>query len=125
MRPSNGATIERKLFTARRTGLACDRNRAINRLRGTLTSMFPALERTLELTTKGAGRSRRAGQAAAGRHPAAVGRCVAVEDVDDRQLSRGPVIDPRAFRTVAARQALPRVIGCLGNESADAPDPGQ
>lgn len=74
---------------------------------------------------QGAGRSRRAGQAAAGRHPAAVGRCVAVEDVDDRQLSRGPVIDPRAFRTVAARQALPRVIGCLGNESADAPDPGQ
>jgi hypothetical protein len=55
MRPSDEATIERKLFTARRTDLACDRNRAISRLRGTLTSMFPALERTLELTTKGPG----------------------------------------------------------------------
>ena len=53
MRPSDEATIELKLFTGRRTDLVCDRNRAINRLRGTLTSMFPALERTLELTTKG------------------------------------------------------------------------
>jgi hypothetical protein len=48
MRPSDEATIELKLFTARRTDLACDRNRAINRLRGTLTSMFPALERVLD-----------------------------------------------------------------------------
>ncbi|MCX4752439.1 IS110 family transposase [Kitasatospora purpeofusca] len=53
MRPSDEATIELKLFTARRTDLACDRTRAINRLRGTLTSMFPALERALDLTTKG------------------------------------------------------------------------
>jgi hypothetical protein len=48
MRPSDEATIELKLFTARRTDLACDRNRAIDRLRGTLTSMFPALERVLD-----------------------------------------------------------------------------
>jgi transposase len=53
MRPSDEATIELKLFTARRTDLACDRNRAINRLRATLTSMFPALERVLDVTTKG------------------------------------------------------------------------
>ncbi|WP_331755895.1 IS110 family transposase [Streptomyces sp. NBC_01643] len=53
MRPSDEATIELKLLTARRTDLACDRNRAINRLRGTLTSMFPALERALDATTKG------------------------------------------------------------------------
>jgi hypothetical protein len=47
------ATIELKLFTRRRADLFCDRTRAINRLRSTLTSMFPALERVLVLTSTG------------------------------------------------------------------------
>ncbi len=33
MRPSDEATVELKLFTARRTDLVCDRTRVINRLR--------------------------------------------------------------------------------------------
>ena len=53
LRPGDGATIELKLFTARRTDLVCDRTRAINRLRGTLTGIFPALERALDLTNTG------------------------------------------------------------------------
>jgi len=53
MRPGDEATVELKLFTARRTDLVCDRTRAINRLRGALMGIFPALERTLDLTNTG------------------------------------------------------------------------
>ena len=53
LRPHDEATIELKVLTGRRADLVCDRTRAVNRLRGVLTSMFPALERTLELTNAG------------------------------------------------------------------------
>ncbi|MFJ1536565.1 IS110 family transposase [Streptomyces mirabilis] len=53
LRTRDEATVELKLFTARRTDLVCDRTRVINRLRGTLTAIFPALERALELTNAG------------------------------------------------------------------------
>lgn len=53
LRPGDEATVELKLFTARRTDLVCDRTRAVNRLRGTLTGMFPGLERALDLTNSG------------------------------------------------------------------------
>jgi transposase len=53
MRPTDEGTIELKLFTSRRTDLVCDRIRAVNRLRGALTSMVPSLERALELTNAG------------------------------------------------------------------------
>ncbi|MFD9196610.1 IS110 family transposase [Streptomyces phaeochromogenes] len=50
VRPSDDAAVELRLLTDRRTDLAADRTRTINRLRSTLTSMFPALERALEMT---------------------------------------------------------------------------
>ncbi|MEU2245047.1 IS110 family transposase [Streptomyces sp. NPDC018338] len=53
MRPADEATIELKILTNRRTDLVRDRTRAINRLRSTLTGMFPALERALVLTSTG------------------------------------------------------------------------
>ncbi|WP_330358360.1 IS110 family transposase [Streptomyces chartreusis] len=53
LRPGDEATVELKLFTARRTDLVCDRTRVINRLRGALTGIFPALERVLDLTNSG------------------------------------------------------------------------
>lgn len=53
LRPSDEATAELKLFTARRTDLVADRTRAINRLRGALTGIFPGLERALDLTNTG------------------------------------------------------------------------
>ena len=53
VRPGDEATVELKLFTARRADLVCDRTRAVNRLRGALTGMFPALERVLEPTNAG------------------------------------------------------------------------
>jgi transposase len=53
LRPHDEATIELKVLTGRRADLVCDRTRAVNRLRGVLTSMFPALERALELTNAG------------------------------------------------------------------------
>ncbi|WP_181647246.1 IS110 family transposase [Streptomyces sp. WAC00263] len=53
LRTRDEATVELKLFTARRTDLVCDRTRVVNRLRGTLTAIFPALERALELTNAG------------------------------------------------------------------------
>jgi transposase len=53
LRPGSEAIVELKLLTARRSDLVCDRTRAVNRLRGTLTAMFPALERALELTNIG------------------------------------------------------------------------
>lgn len=50
VRPGDDAAVELRLLTDRRTDLAADRTRTINRLRSTLTSMFPALERALEMT---------------------------------------------------------------------------
>jgi transposase len=53
LRPGGELTAELKLLTARRADLVADRTRLINRLRGLLTSIFPALERALDLTTAG------------------------------------------------------------------------
>jgi transposase len=47
-------TVELKILTARRADLAADRTRVINRLRGLLTGIFPALDRALaDLTLTG------------------------------------------------------------------------
>ncbi|MFI5759272.1 IS110 family transposase [Streptomyces sp. NPDC051569] len=53
IRPDDDATIEMRLHTSHRIDLVADRTRTINRLRGTVLSMFPALERALELTNAG------------------------------------------------------------------------
>jgi transposase len=53
IRPGEEATIELELLTGRRIDLVADRTRTVNRLRSILTSMFPALERALELTNAG------------------------------------------------------------------------
>ena len=53
LRPGDELAAELKLLTARRAGLVADRTRLINRLRALLTSIFPALERALDLTTAG------------------------------------------------------------------------
>lgn len=54
LRPGDQITTELKLLTARRADLVADRTRVINRLRGLLTSIFPALERALgDLTATG------------------------------------------------------------------------
>ena len=48
LRPGDEITTELKLLTARRADLVADRTRVINRLRGLLASIFPALDRALE-----------------------------------------------------------------------------
>jgi transposase len=54
LRPGDEITMELKILTARRADLVADRTRVINRLRGLLTSIFPALDRALEdLTATG------------------------------------------------------------------------
>ncbi|MFF7890304.1 IS110 family transposase [Streptomyces sp. NPDC020794] len=53
VRPGDETTIELELLTSRRFDLVGDRTRTINRLRSTLTSMFPAVERALDLTNVG------------------------------------------------------------------------
>lgn len=53
LRPGDELTAELKLLTARRADLVADRTRLINRARGLLTSIFPGLERALDLTTTG------------------------------------------------------------------------
>ncbi|WP_435796648.1 IS110 family transposase [Kitasatospora indigofera] len=53
IRPGDEAAIELKLLTGRRADLVEDRTRSVNRLRGTLLSMFPALERALDVTNVG------------------------------------------------------------------------
>lgn len=53
-RPGDDVTVELGLLTARRKDLVADRTRAINRLRGLLNGIFPALERVLDFRTKGA-----------------------------------------------------------------------
>ena len=54
IRPDDDATVELRLLTERRVDLVAERTRTINRLRSLLTSMFPALERALDLGTNGA-----------------------------------------------------------------------
>ncbi|MFF9778587.1 IS110 family transposase [Streptomyces sp. NPDC013978] len=51
--PGDEDTIELKLLTGRRADLVEDRTRSVNRLRGTLLGMFPALERALDVTNTG------------------------------------------------------------------------
>ncbi|MFE3169279.1 IS110 family transposase [Streptomyces sp. NPDC059224] len=53
VRPGDEAAIEFKLLTGRRADLVEDRTRAVNRLCGTLLSMFPALERALDMADTG------------------------------------------------------------------------
>jgi len=53
LRPGDELAAELKLLTAHRSDLVADRTRAISRLRELLTSIFPALERALDLTTAG------------------------------------------------------------------------
>jgi transposase len=50
VRPGDETVIELKLLTGYRSDLVADRTRTVNRLRSTLTSMFPALERALDVT---------------------------------------------------------------------------
>jgi transposase len=45
--------VELRLLTARRADLVADRTRSVNRLRDYLLGIFPALERTLDLTNHG------------------------------------------------------------------------
>ena len=52
--PSEGDLAELQLLLARRRDLVTDQTRSINRLRDALLSLFPALERTLDLSSKGA-----------------------------------------------------------------------
>lgn len=53
VRPRDELTVELGVLTARRADLVEDRTRTINRLRHALASIFPALERELELTRTG------------------------------------------------------------------------
>jgi transposase len=53
IRPDDEALADLRLLTGRRADLVEDRTRAVNRLRGTLLGMFPALERALDLTNVG------------------------------------------------------------------------
>jgi transposase len=52
--PEEGDLAELQLLLARRRDLVADQTRTITRLRETLLSLFPALERTLDLNNKGA-----------------------------------------------------------------------
>ncbi|MFF4956348.1 IS110 family RNA-guided transposase [Streptomyces sp. NPDC001222] len=54
IRPGDDAGIELRLLTERRVDLVADRTRTTNRLKGLLNSMFPALERALDIGTAGA-----------------------------------------------------------------------
>jgi transposase len=45
LRPDDEHAVELRVLTNRRTDLVADRTRRINRLRGQLTEIFPALER--------------------------------------------------------------------------------
>ncbi|WP_431678574.1 IS110 family transposase [Kitasatospora sp. KL5] len=53
LRPDDEHTIELRVLTNRRADLNADRTRRINRLRGQLTTVFPALERSLDLGNVG------------------------------------------------------------------------
>ncbi|MFJ9908135.1 IS110 family transposase [Streptomyces sp. NPDC101152] len=49
IRPGDEAAIELRLLTERRSDLVEDRTRTLNRLKALLSSIFPALERTLDM----------------------------------------------------------------------------
>ena len=53
LRPGDELVTELKVLTGRRRDLSDDKTRAINRLRGHLTSIFPGLERELDLGNVG------------------------------------------------------------------------
>ncbi|WP_329316823.1 IS110 family transposase (plasmid) [Streptomyces sp. NBC_01278] len=53
LRPDDEHAIELRVLTNRRSDLTADRTRRINRLRGQLTGIFPALERALDLGNNG------------------------------------------------------------------------
>ncbi|MEV0375673.1 IS110 family transposase [Streptomyces sp. NPDC050636] len=53
LRPDDEHAVELRVLTGRRSDLVADRTRAVNRLRATLTSIFPALERALDLGNLG------------------------------------------------------------------------
>ncbi|MGO4752149.1 IS110 family transposase [Streptomyces sp. 2MCAF27] len=53
LRPGDEIAVDLRILTTRRTDLAGDRTRQINRLRTQLRAFFPVLERTLDLTNKG------------------------------------------------------------------------
>ena len=53
LEPGEQEVAELQLFLARRRDLITDRSRTIARLRETLLSLFPALERALDLNGKG------------------------------------------------------------------------
>ncbi|MFE7213291.1 IS110 family transposase, partial [Streptomyces sp. NPDC057611] len=53
LRPGDEIAVDLRILTTRRTDLAGDRTRQINRLRAQLLELFPALERALDLTNKG------------------------------------------------------------------------
>lgn len=53
LRPGDELVTELKILTVHRRDLIEDRPRVINRLRGHLTGIFPALERALDLTNAG------------------------------------------------------------------------
>jgi len=52
--PGEDALAEMQLLLARRRDLVADRTRCVNRLRDVLLSLFPALERAMDLNAKGA-----------------------------------------------------------------------
>ncbi|PWI06705.1 IS110 family transposase [Streptomyces sp. NWU339] len=53
LQPDDEQVIELRILTDRRADLNADRTRRINRLRGQFTSIFPALERVLDLGNAG------------------------------------------------------------------------
>ncbi|MEU1420686.1 IS110 family transposase [Kitasatospora sp. NPDC005751] len=53
IRPDDEHAVELRILTDRRSDLTADRTRRINRLRGQLTGIFPALERILDLGNVG------------------------------------------------------------------------
>ncbi|MFD8708190.1 IS110 family transposase [Kitasatospora sp. NPDC059648] len=53
LRPDDEHAVELRILTGRRADLSADRTRRINRLRGPLTGVFPALERSLDLDNLG------------------------------------------------------------------------
>ncbi|MDH6708802.1 transposase [Kitasatospora sp. MAA19] len=53
IRPDDEHAVELRILTDRRSDLSADRTRRINRLRGQLTGIFPALERVLDMGNVG------------------------------------------------------------------------
>lgn len=51
--PGDESTVELRVLTDRRSDLAADRTRTINRLRTALAGIFPGLERALEVSNQG------------------------------------------------------------------------